>query len=165
MTDAHDNDVPNDDVPDDDVQADDAELDALLALVGRAFAEGDPVPETLGGSGVSYVQWYAPGADIGVLFEAELAGVRDAGEHGDLEFVSERMRVSLHATPARIVGELTPWGGDSAVWLEHRGGRVEVPVDEGGELYLVGPPLGPIRLRVEAADGVMITDWFVIARP
>jgi len=143
---------------------DDAELDALLALVGRAFDEGDPAPDVVGGPGISYVQWYAPGADIAVLFEPELTGVRDAGEQGDLEFVGDRLHVALHATPARIVGELTPWAGDAAVWLEHRDGRVEVPVDESGELYFVGPPTGPIRLRVEAADGLMVTEWFVITR-
>ena len=92
----------------DESDLDDAQLADLLRLVGRAFAEGDP-PPPVDDDGMSYVRWSSPDADIGVMFERELEGVRDDGEAGgDLEFIGERFTISIGISAERIVGEVSP---------------------------------------------------------
>ena len=142
--------------------ADDAELDVLFALVRQAFAEGDPSP-IADEPGMSYVRWLAPDADIGVMFEIELAGVRDdSDDTDDVEFVGVHVRVAASLSPSRIVGEITPWGGGT-VQLEHEQDTVDVDVDDDGSFYVAMPPAGPMRLRVQSATGELVTEWFAVS--
>lgn len=146
----------------DESDLDDAQLADLLRLVGRAFAEGDP-PPPVDDDGMSYVRWSSPDADIGVMFERELEGVRDDGEAGgDLEFIGERFTISIGISAERIVGEVSPWEVTSTLRLEHASGPTEVEVDEDGEFYIASPPSGPVRLRVDSAGDAMVTEWFTI---
>jgi hypothetical protein len=141
---------------------DDDELDVLFALVQRAFAEGDPSPSA-DERGISYVRWLAPDADIGVMFEIELAGVRDDSDGSDdVEFIGIHVRVAASLSPSRIVGEVSPWSGGT-VQLEHEHGTLEVEVDDDGSLYIVSPPSGPLRLRVQTAAGELVTEWFAVS--
>jgi len=144
-------------------EPDDAQLDELFRLVAQAFAEGDAVPPVEQG-GMSYVRWAAPDADIGVMFESELVGVRDDGEASDeREFVSARYRIAVGLSPDRIVGEVTPWGEGTTLTLEYEGGPREVVVDDDGEFYVGSPPRGPVRFRVESPAGAMVTEWFTVS--
>ena len=148
--------APDGQAPDDD------ELDALFALVQRAFAEGDPSPSA-DDRGISYVRWLAPDADIGVMFEIELAGVRDDSDGtDDVEFVGVHVRVAASLSPHRIVGEVSPWSGGT-VQLEHEHGTLDVDVDDDGSFYIVSPPAGPLRLRVQSAAGELVTEWFAVS--
>ena len=114
----------------------------------RAFAEGDPSPSA-DDRGISYVRWLAPDADIGVMFEIELAGVRDDSDGtDDVEFVGVHVRVAASLSPHRIVGEVSPWSGGT-VQLEHEHGTLDVDVDDDGSFYIVSPPAGPLRMRVQ----------------
>ena len=158
-----DNSSPDHDLDDANGQAvDDEELDVLFALVQRAFAEGDPSPDADERS-ISYVRWLAPDADLGVMFEIELAGVRDDGDGtDDVEFVGVHVRVAASLSPSRIVGEVSPWNGGT-VQLEHEHGTLDVEVDDDGSLYITSPPAGPLRLRVQSAVGELVTEWFAVS--
>src|SRR5690349_6899206 len=80
-------------------ELDDVELNVLFSLVQRAFAEGDPSPSA-DERGMSYVRWLAPDADIGVMFEIELAGVRDDGDGSDdVVFMGVHVRVAASLSP------------------------------------------------------------------
>jgi hypothetical protein len=156
------NDGSNDHDIDDAAADDDPELEELFRLVAQAFAEGDAAPPIEEG-GMSYVRWAAPDADVGVMFEAELAGVRDDGNLGDdLEFIGTRYRIAVGTSPERIVGEVSPWSVGSILTLEYEGGPRDVDVDDDGEFYIGAPPSGPVRLRVESSAGMMVTEWFTV---
>jgi hypothetical protein len=146
----------------DDGTPDDAELEELFGLVARAFAEGDPAPP-IDDAGMSYVRWTSPDADLGVMFEIELEGVRDDGDVGDeLEFIGAQFRIAVGTSPDRIVGEVSPWSAGSNLRLEFEDGPVDVEVDDDGAFYIGSPPAGPVRLRVEGSAGAMVTEWFTV---
>jgi hypothetical protein len=152
----------NDPDLDDGTGPDDAQLDELFRLVAQAFADGDPAPP-VEEDGMSFSRWAAPDADLGVMFESELAGVRDDGGGGDdLEFIGGRYRITVGTSLDHIVGEVSPWSSESVLSLEFDGGPVDVDVDEHGEFYIGSPPGGPVRLRVESPAGAMVTEWFTI---
>jgi hypothetical protein len=141
---------------------DDEELDALFALVRQAFEEGDPSPSA-DDRGISYVRWLAPDADLGVMFEIELTGVRDDSDETDeVEFVGVLVRVAASISPYRIVGEVSPWSGGT-VQLEHEQGTIDVDVDDDGSFYIASPPAGPLRLRVMSAPRELVTEWFAVS--
>jgi hypothetical protein len=141
---------------------DDPELEELFRLVAQAFAEGDP-PSPTDDSGISYVRWAAPDADLGVMFEVGLAGVRDDGDVGDdLEFIGARYRIAVGISPDRIVGEVSPWTAGSTLRLECDGGPTDIEVDDDGAFYVDSPAAGPVRLRVQSAAGEMVTEWFTV---
>jgi hypothetical protein len=105
----------------------------------------------------------APDADIGVMFEIELEGVRDdSDDTDDVEFIGIHVRVAASLSPSRIVGEVTPWNGGT-VLLEHQHGTLDVEIDDDGSLYIASPPTGPLRLRVQTADGELVTEWFAVS--
>jgi hypothetical protein len=154
-------DLDSDDTPDGEAPSDE-QLDALFALVQRAFAEGDPSPSG-DERGISYVRWLAPDADVGVMFEIELAGVRDDSDESDeVEFVGVLVRVSASLTPHRIVGEVSPWNGGT-LQLEHEHGTIDIDVDDDGSFYIASPPAGPLRLRVMSAPRELVTEWFAVS--
>jgi hypothetical protein len=155
-------DSTNEHDPDDAMDIDDAQLEELFRLVGRAFAEGDSAPPPESG-GMSYVRWSSPDADLAVMFETELEGVRDDGEVGvDLEFRGARYQISVSISVDSIVGEVSPWETGTTLRLEFEGGPMDIDVDEDGEFYVPSPPGGPVRLRVESAEGAMVTEWFTV---
>jgi hypothetical protein len=159
--------MSNDDVNgraiDDNADTDDAQLDELFRLVARAFAEGDPAPPVEEGA-MSYVRWAAPDADVGVMFDSELAGVRDDSDGNDeREFIGVRYRIAVGISPERIVGEVSPWSAESVLSLEYEGGPRLVDTDDDGEFYIDSPPGGPVRFRLESARGAMVTEWFSVS--
>jgi hypothetical protein len=147
---------------DDDTDTDDAELEELFRLVARAFAECDPAPPVEEG-GMSYVRWAAPDADLGVMFDSELVGVRDDSDGSDeREFVGVRYRIAVGISPERIVGEVSPWSVGSVLTLEYEGGPRVVETDDEGEFFIDSPPGGPVRFRLESTVGAMVTEWFSV---
>ncbi len=130
----------------------------LMSMLAQAFAAGDPTPTTLVDEHHSFVRWAALDADLGILLDEQLAGVRDATATGQLIQFAD-LRVDIDISPDSIAGTVEPWSG-GMVALEHPTGIIDARADEHGDFYVDEIPVGPVRLRLTTPDGVKVSEWF-----
>ncbi len=137
----------------------------LLALVAKAFAQGDPVPDSLVTRGGSFVRWASPDADIGLIVDvAELTPTRSVDEEpNDYTFESEHHRIHVAVGSDSLIGAVEPWV-DGAGWLEWDDERLALSIDEHGEFTVDRPEALAVRLSIQTSAGNVVTEWINVSR-
>lgn len=146
--------------------------DQLLAALGAALAEADPIPEAAHAAALAAFDLGALEGELAEvvadsLLDRPLAGVRhdgDADRYLEVRADALTVEIDLPAHSTVVVGRLDPPGpGQVLVELTSASGAVErvtLPVDELGRFEGdVGP--GSLRLHVTTGSGPVTTPWIV----
>jgi hypothetical protein len=151
--------------------------DELLAALGRALQEREPVPEDVVAAAKGAFVWRTIDAELAALtFDSvadaqALAGVRGSGgpraltfEHDD---VVVDVEVTEHGTRRTLVGHVAPAPLESVE--VHQAGRdepVRQTADALGRFQVPDLVAGPFRLLCRFGPGarwpVMLTEWVTI---
>lgn len=134
----------------------------MLARIGRAFDQLDPIPDRLSDAARAAFSWRHADAELAeLLFDSatdELVGVRGtSSERRSFRFGTDDFVIRVHLTaetmivmvepplsvPCRVVGE---------------GGAVEHRTDEYGEIAVDAPEF-PVRVEVDLPAGTVVTPW------
>ena len=151
--------------------------DELLAALGRALQQQEPVPDEVVAAAKATFSWRTIDAELAALtFDSltdadALVGVRGSGgpraltfEYGDMVVEVE---VTEHGARRSVVGHVAPAPLD---WVEvHQGGRTEAvrhEADAHGRFQVPDLVAGPFRLLCRFRSGaqrpVMLTEWVTI---
>jgi hypothetical protein len=151
--------------------------DQLLARLGRAVAEVDPVPDEVRQAArmafdtrdldaelaVLVADSARDGADPDAIFDA----VR-AGEVADIRLLSftgggVQVDIEVNRTGGRLdlMGQLSGASGNTCFLEYPQEPAVEVELDDIGRFMVTGTPGGPVRLRCRSAAGTPVTTSWV----
>jgi hypothetical protein len=155
----------------------------LLAELGAALDDAEPVPDDLVGFATASLTWRTVGAELAeLLFDSaqdETVAVRAAPTAAGrlLSFGHGERGVELELDAVRLVGVVRP-AGRYAVELQGTGATDATTSDAGGMFEVATPPPGPLRLVVTPVDGppgpevavtgpgqpagVLVTPWFEV---
>lgn len=146
----------------------------VLALLGAAAAEADPVPEAVREAARAALGWRTLDADLAALVEDSaqdahlaLTGVRGDGprlltfEADDTAVVVE---VTATGTARRLLGQLVePRSAD--IEVRHPGGTTTISADELGRFTAAGIPAGPVSIVCRfgpPSRRVVATTWVTL---
>lgn len=142
--------------------------DGLLAELRGAASRLDPVPPGAVLAARSALAWRSMDAELAELTADSLTGepapVRDVEPPALLAFDAPGLTVEVEVLASggrrRLLGQLVP-PQPGRLEVRHRGGRIEVAVDEVGRFAVGGLEPGPVSLRAQAAGRWVETDWFL----
>lgn len=139
----------------------------LLAALGRALNEAEPVPRAVSEYARAGFGWRTLDAELAELvFDSaveELVGVRGE-ETRQVTFRSPGLEIEvavLDEGSRRIIGQLVPPQA-TAIEMRHDGHSVETRSDDLGRFTFDGVPTGPISLRCSLGGMTVQTDWVVV---
>ena len=136
--------------------------DALLARIGDAFDDLEPIPAHLGDAARAAFRWRRADAELAELFfdsaNDELVGVRGStSDRRSFRFGADDFVIRVHLTPATLIVMIEPpVTVDCRVATED--GVDEHLTDEFGELVIAAPEL-PVRIEVDLPNGTIVTPW------
>ncbi|UUW90696.1 hypothetical protein ABFU82_18595 [Nocardioides sp. WV_118_6] len=146
--------------------------DQLLALLGRALADGAAVPQRRRDAARAAFTWRAVDAELAALLHDSAldagAAVRssDAGAAGPRTLSFEQAGLTLELehdlAGGELLGEVVGEPG-AVVRLERTDAApVAVRADVSGFFRVEGVTLGPLRVVVERDDRVLTTPWVTL---
>lgn len=143
--------------------------DELIALVGRALATADPVPDHVVAGARAAWSWRTIDEELAELvFDSatELAGVRAEQAARQLTFRSPGVEIEVMVTDddaRRLIGQLIP-PGEFVVRLVVGDRVIEEPSDRLGRFTFESVAPGPVRLVVVDEDGqhLVTTEWALL---
>lgn len=136
--------------------------DQLLALLGAALDEMDPVPADAVATAHAAHLLRLDGELADLVFDSlvddRAVGVRDAaaGEVRSLTFAAAGRTIEVDITDDDLVGRVTPPG--TGLELVQPTGRTPVAADELGR-FRVSLTSGPLRLALSGEPGPATTPW------
>jgi hypothetical protein len=154
----------------------DAEDTALLAAVGEALRDTDPVPPELVAAGKAAYTWRTIDDELAALAELtfdsnvddELAGVRGGSGPRLLAFEHDEVVIDVEVTAKgaqlRVVGQVSG-ATISEVVLESGSERTAVTCDELGQFSTDAVPAGPFRVVVTVEGQpprIVRSDWITL---
>ncbi len=139
----------------------------LLAALGRALNQADPVPHAVSEYARAGFGWRALDAELAELvFDSaieELVGVRGE-ETRQVTFRSPGLEIEvavLGEGSRRIIGQLVP-PQVATIEMRHDGHSTETTSDDLGRFTFDGVPAGPISLRCSLGGLTVQTDWVIV---
>lgn len=143
--------------------------DELLATLGRALREADPVPSQVTEFAKAGYGWRTIDAELAELvFDSaveELAGVRSDDETRQVTFRAPGVEIEvavLAEGARRIIGQLVP-PQPAEIELRFNGESRSTQSDHLGRFAFHDVPTGPISLRCDLGDDQTVqTDWMIV---
>ncbi|MEL6891737.1 MAG: hypothetical protein AAFP84_09085 [Actinomycetota bacterium] len=140
--------------------------DRLLALLGQAIVQSDPVPGHVTEGARAAFTWRNIDAELAeIVFDSatELAGVRSEDLDRQITFQAPGVEIEVMVvdeTSRRLIGQLIP-PSEMTVDLVGSDGVATVATDRLGRFTFDEIEPGPVRLVVRDADGgaVVQTEW------
>jgi len=143
--------------------------DRLLEELAAALEATDPVPERFVEAAKASFTWRTIDAELAELVfdsaEGELAGVRGVDSTREITFRTPSFEIEVAIISdgvRRLIGQLVP-AQVGVVELQFAGASVTTESDSLGRFSFDDVPLGPISLKIEAADGATTqTAWTLV---
>lgn len=143
--------------------------DRLLALLGRALEQGDPVPASVRHAAVGAFTWRTIDAELAALVYdsgmEEVVGARSDQVTRQLTFERDGLEIEVMVVPEagmRLIGQLVP-PRRALVRLVSREGQSETTSDDLGRFRFESFVAGPARLQVSpgAGEPPIETEWVI----
>lgn len=143
--------------------------DELLAALGRALREADPVPGPVTEFAKAGFGWRTIDAELAELvFDSaseELVGVRSEDDTRQVTFRAPGVEIEvavLAEGARRIIGQLVP-PQQAEIELRYNGESRSTQSDHLGRFTFHEVPTGPISLRCDLGDNQTVqTDWMIV---
>ncbi|MBY8852051.1 hypothetical protein [Saccharothrix longispora] len=140
--------------------------DVLLRDLKAALDEQAGVPGHIRDAARAAWTWRTVDAELIALtsydsvLDGELAArARAAQTARQLVFDAEGVSVQVEVTEVGVAGQVLPARPGRVVLLTATGPVEDAELDEVGMFLLGPPPRGPVRLRCEVGDDVVVTEW------
>ena len=136
--------------------------DTLLARIGNAFDDLEPIPAQLGDAARAAFAWRDADAELAeLLFDSaneELVGIRGTtSDRRSFRFGADDFVLRVHLTSATLIVMIEPpVSVPCRVATEE--GVDEHRTDDFGELVVAAPEL-PTRVEVDLPNGTVVTPW------
>lgn len=144
--------------------------DDLASELGEALAEQRDTPDRVREMGYAAFTWHSVDLDLALMSLVhdsavhQPAGVRSGDPQAPrvLVFESDELTVEIEIGVDTIMGHLVPVGA-ARLDLESRTEETHgAETDDSGFFLLQRPATSPVRLRIDAEVGVLVTDWFPV---
>jgi hypothetical protein len=135
----------------------------VLGDLSYAVGEAAP-PDTLTEFG-SWAYWRAADQDFKALLSFArsseyVTGLRSGPDDARvLVFTASPLSLELEVISGRVVGQILPPGPGEVRVEASDGVTFQVEADDTGFFDLPGMPSGPVRLRCDTPNGLLVTDW------
>jgi hypothetical protein len=141
----------------------------LLALLGDALQDADPVPDHVVAAARGAVTWRTIDQELAdLVFDSatELTGVRDRGAQRQLTFRGQNLEIEImliDSAPRRVIGQLVP-AQSTTVRLEGPDQRLQHTSDRFGRFSFDDVHSGPVRITVHGRhpSSDTTTDWVLL---
>ena|SRR5690349_10449264 len=136
----------------------------VLADLGAALRAPGAVSEELVEAGRQAATWRTVDEELAALaydsaLDADLlVRARSAGTVRTLVFDGDGLSVQVEVAGGELVGQLTPPQTGQVTLSTPAGSYDQTSADEIG-CFLLGQPRGPVRLRCQTEQAVLVTDW------